>query len=94
MHIDGKIGLRQVNNHRQRTMNRLLFSVVRDAVSDEALEKEMELDNSKLETDVYSDDSVIRRSVEKIQADQTNYAQCEKCKKLSNWMVISYVMDT
>merc|ERR1711976_65249 len=73
MHIDGKIGLRQVNNHRQRTMNRLLFSVVRDAVSDEALQKETEIDDSKLETDVYSDDSIIRRSVEKIQADQKNY---------------------
>jgi len=73
MHIDGKIGYRQLNNHKQRTMNRLLFSVVRDAVSDEALEKESGIDDSKLDSDVYEDDSVIRRSVEKVQADQKQY---------------------
>lgn len=73
MHIDGKIGYRQVNNHKQRTMNRLLFSVVRDAVSDQALEKESAIDNSKLVSDVYENDSLIRRSVEKVQADQKQY---------------------
>lgn len=73
MHIDGKIGLRQVNNHRQRTMNRLLFSVVRDAVSDEALEREAGNGSSKDEGDVYEMDSVIKRSVAKVQADQKTY---------------------
>ncbi len=36
MHIDGKIGLLQKKNHSQRRMNRLLFSIVTDALKDES----------------------------------------------------------
>ena len=48
MHIDGKIGLLQRNNQLQKRMNRLLFSIVADVVSDEAVERRRRLRESEL----------------------------------------------
>jgi len=78
MHIDGKIGLKQKNNQRQRRMNRLLWSIVKDAVSDEAISKELERQTGVSgvdfeDVDVKSSEAAARATVAATDADPYKY---------------------
>ena len=66
-HIDGKIGMLEKKNFVQRHMNRQLFSIVKDAVSDEALERRREENPEK------SEEELVHANIEKCNDDPLAY---------------------